>query len=1200
MLTCFYDIESFDNAFTLCNFIPHENTVDLYYLVDTDALISEPDFLKKLTDKIYEQNKNFSGQVRCFNLKDKTSADRMAMTFGLSTAYLVNDPDSKSKYPDAFRPVCDTDPDYDENKHPYLMGYNSYNYDTTMLALYFMETYPITNSDVRFQPPTAYLMRQYNNSLFLPQFKGNMPSRLEYSLNPKTKQWDKIGRKNSLAAQIRRSMIMSGRHIDVARLNEKQQHVGLKRLIGMMGGQILESDKLSHNQSHIDNAEQFYDLIAYNVSDCVNLKAYVFDDRKSIYHGQFNLKRGLLHTYPELIYSKLPDKYAPDIRPQAVRQDRLCIDSSSAQFATKALCPYNHLKDIPVVSFMYPSELKAKELGIQQVNVLEETRKFFYANFPQPELRAEFDRIYYYYKAIEGKNFNDSQNYQDDYTNLDGPIPKYPELVSNIRDYSKSNTCLYYYNADGTPTSCFVTFSIGGIHGAEYNKELFEADKKAFEELEDLYNQVKTIFPDPLGLKLAKTVTLTLPDGTQQEFKATQFLKSGSTKKKAEYKDIEKLRPALFQENSKGAWELNKKYVYTSSDLTNHEDFTSYYPNLLRMLSAFHNTGLGYDRYAEIFEQKQSLGKKMKDKSLPEEERKMASVQREGTKLVLNSASGAADAAFESNIRMNNIIISMRIIGQLFSYRIGQAQALKGARVTSTNTDGLFTVLEATLNNAILEQESAIINVEIEPEPTYLISKDSNNRIEVDADTGKIQRASGGSLACHKGPTPDKSLAHPAIIDWALCEYLVYNAMRPGGNLSDPFNETMGRNILKAAPKSFDKTMLLNMYQNIISSSLGTDAYNFAIKPGKTDNPIPLQHYNRVFIMKDGTPKTHHLYCAAARKITDATASKRRKKGDQAQQHDPTAMRILNANGLPPTQIPADKEAVVKKITGIEPTWYMLIMNRALCDLTEQEQDDILNNLDYEKYLGLLRAAYENNWRNTLPGAENDPAPDDSDGDTIIVAEDDTAACAPAPTNNTAPTNAPVTDTVTSVFTNETEPPCIIGDEPPMAPIPTDIQTAPQPVISANDSPATSNTDEAQSADPIPESEPVAEDDGPFVVRTLEPETTADIGQTQASQTNNPTPANAPVTVTSPNRTQTTQTAPKMPNTGLPPLPLSGEPIPKPVLNEWLHQYSPWYGDSPFPVTELDSCDPNELMQLAMQRMREAYALMARAYELMN
>ncbi|MDQ9829485.1 hypothetical protein RFX70_11770, partial [Acinetobacter baumannii] len=81
------------------------------------------------------------------------------------------------------------------------------------------------------------------------------------------------------------------------------------------------------------------------------------------YQGQFSLKHGLLRTYPELVYQQQKDAYKPDCRPFKVRRDRLTVDSSSAQFATKALCPYGHLTDIPTVSFDYPSERKCAELA---------------------------------------------------------------------------------------------------------------------------------------------------------------------------------------------------------------------------------------------------------------------------------------------------------------------------------------------------------------------------------------------------------------------------------------------------------------------------------------------------------------------------------------------------------------------------------------------------------------------------------------------------------------------------------------------------------------------------------------------------------------------------------------------------------------------------------------------------------------------
>ena len=58
----------------------------------------------------------------------------------------------------------------------------------------------------------------------------------------------------------------------------------------------------------------------------------------------------------------------------------------------------------------------------------------------------------------------------------------------------------------------------------------------------------------------------------------------------------------------------------------------------------------------------------------------------------------------------------MRIIGQIFAWRIGQAQVYEGARIPSTNTDGLFTIMDETLNNKILDEQSKHINVDIEPE----------------------------------------------------------------------------------------------------------------------------------------------------------------------------------------------------------------------------------------------------------------------------------------------------------------------------------------------------------------------------------------------------------------------------------------------------------------------------------------------------
>lgn len=980
MLTHFYDIECLDNVFTICDFKPEENCIDCYHLIDTQSLYTQtqtPDFANKLHKRIISSNANFNGSIRVFDLRIKEHAQHLAQTFGLSTAKYINNPNAPDLWQNKYRIVCDTDPNYDADRHPFLFGYNSYNYDTTILAELFHDMFwNSANDPDHFHVASARAIRTFSDSLFSDQFKKQMPQRLTYNSDTWDQNW------NDPRWTIRKNMLMSGRHLDVARLNEKQMRVGLKRLLGMLGHQILESDKLATGASQIDSIDQLLDLFAYNASDVINLNELF---KHPFYQGQFNLKKGLLQTYPELIYEEIPGEYKPDIDPTKVRRDRLTIDSSSAQFATKALCPYGHLSDLETVSFVYPAdrkceELRAQGIDVHQVNVLEESRKFFYKHLgAYPDACAAFDKIYDYYKSIEGKNFNDSDFYKEDYgqkhDNQNGqtsyilPPHLLPRTLASI---DKVETCIPYFNIDGTPSSCFVTFSTGGIHGAEYNKALYEADLAAWKEKMSDMSFVQSVYPDPLDLRRAKKVEI---NGV--EHKWSEFIKAGMTIKKMEailpderkqicYRDFAADKPVIFKRLDNGSTELNKKYAFTSYGLTNHEDFTSYYPNMLRMLSAFYNPGLGYDRYGEIFDNKTEYGKKMKDKSLSQKERDYYDVLRDGTKLILNTASGAGDTNYGLPIQMNNRIISMRIIGQLFTWRIGQAQTLAGARMPSTNTDGLYSVMEETLNNKILAAEAADIGVEIEPEPIYLISKDTNNRLEFDPTKGKIVSVSGGSLACYHDTNPTKSLAHPAIIDWALGEYLLVAAMGYKSlSIEQPFNEEIGRSILASSLTQFkDKAHLLRMFSHVLASSTGSINYIFGQTDDAPEKPIILQHYNRVFIVKDKTPGSMHLKAANAKIITEAMRNKRSRENERPQQHDPVAMQILAANGVNVSTLPYNKEAVIKNVTNINSDWYMLVENRSLIEMPESEQQRIIDTLDFEKYLSMLANTYENNWRN--------------------------------------------------------------------------------------------------------------------------------------------------------------------------------------------------------------------------------------------
>lgn len=1017
----YFDIESLPDLFSLCTYHETTDSMDMYYLLDSGRhspfTVSEED---ALTKAIYAANQTFHGPVRYHDLRRLQSNTRLASIFGCAPGIQT----TRWNYP----LIRDVDPAYNPALHPFIMGYNSQNYDLTMLGLYFSE---LICDGQDFLPPEPELLRAYNDELFTKQFKNSMPDRLRYRYVDPSEVFGRpeaIGRQPRYSARdvvqvggrlmlnegwnpsgyafnIRKAMIDSGRHIDVARLNEKQSRVGLKRLLGMLGYQILEPEEdLSARKKNL-NPRTFgsiADLFAYNASDTLNLKNLF---HHKTYVAAFELKKQMLVDYPELIYDQktetvtkmisatqdgktvqIPTQvkekiYAPGISPDNVRRNRHTINSSSAQLAATLLSPYSNMVDSPVVSFMYPSEKKAKETGIRRRNIITETEDFIntrlrpIANGPEgAEILEGLGKMIAMYRAIEGQDFNASH---------DG------DNIADLRSFAEKIN-VPYMAPDGKASDCYITFSVGGLHGAQYNKPLFDRDMAAFNEEMALFDKVCQTYGSPLNLlvttndkgKPCRRKTFELDGKTYQ---VNDFLKSGSTLKKAEWKKkyTDPVRPELFPADSHGIRKLRKRYVLTSFGPVNHEDFTSYYPILLVNMSAFENIALGYDRYYEVYGNKEKFGKLMKDKSIDPDQREIYSNMRNGTKLVLNSASGAADTVYNTPIRMNNRITAMRIIGQLFTWRIGQAQSLEGASVVSTNTDGLYTKFDPELNAQILAREAAAIQVGIEPEPCFLVSKDANNRFEgeIVGRTGnamedvKITAASGGSLACRMGPNPEKALAHPAILDWALCEFLKYKALK---GAMDDFEPAAGHYLLDEMARKYfpERRKRLQMFQNIVAASLSTAMYPFASHKPVTDEnelsvrPIAMQHYSRVFYVDpDKVPDDHKkdiVYLALAyARVTKSTET------TDASYLATVVIKDLNN----------DEDALnrgvpkLKKINGIELSTPCIICNEDL-EYTTKIQPEWLD-LDY--YNRLLRDTYQKNWRNDPAGHDENDEDDDAE-----------------------------------------------------------------------------------------------------------------------------------------------------------------------------------------------------------------------------
>lgn len=1048
-LFTFYDIESLANVFTLCAYTPRPegqlDTLEIFFLADDPQLVADLD-PQALYQAVVSSNPGLPAvTVSLWNLGTEKGSLRLAELMGMSDADQVCHASDPGSYPRSLRPVCDTDDDYDPRTHPFLAGYNSMNYDMTMLAKYFEEAFPNPRSQPLFQPTTARTMRTHNDRLF--------NEHIEYM--PRYLGWD------STAAKFRMSMLRSGRHLDVSRLNELQTKAALKRLLGMLGRQIKESDKLSHDTT-ITTVEDLYELLSYNVSDCLGL-AQLFQD--PAYSGNFDLKAGLLAQYDETRFTKSG----------AVRKDRLAIDSSSAKFVGRILAPYTALNDIEAVSFNYPHPEIAKERGIEPMNVLDAALRFFEETVaPNPETHPEvtdaqreaharFMEVVRYYRSIEGKNFNDSEEYADMFDLPAHELRSIPKRPNNVP----------YFHADATPSSCFATFSTGGIHGAEVDQAAFEADRAVHLEQDAMIKIAKLLYPEPAGfIAEAKRQhnQLTLPDGstvdkalvligsdpekvryrkpkkddqeqaeqlaraqdqvpdpaqllaTQRpdECKLDVVLPDGSvldgkvvlanrTATNAAYREApSKAAPELFiQQNgdyTKGSTKLHPSYNRTSAGLVIHEDFTSYYPNLLRNMRAFYNPELGEDRYTSIFFEKERLGAELKKPGLTPEEKARLNTLRNGTKLILNSASGAGDATHRTPIRMNNQIISMRIIGQIFSWWIGQAQTQAGGRIISTNTDGLYSVVggesgfdEATNNQVLAEQQKAI-DIDIEPELMFLISKDSNNRLELEAPAeggsvvdSQILAAGGGSLACHAGPTPTKALSHPAVTDFALARYLPAIASRGEAALAEPFDPELGRRMILEAIDHENPVKTLMLFQNVIAASRGSITYPFAVDPlggtgaegdddlvARISNPRALQMVNRVFVVKHGTPGAVSLLAAGAWKVNPASQAKRRQDGKVSVLRDPIPLEILRQQGWAKNRreaemsdglsvLPEDRDVVVRRITRIDPTWSMLVINDDLHTLSPDLLRGVIESLDLDIYTQMLDSEFTESWRNTTP-----------------------------------------------------------------------------------------------------------------------------------------------------------------------------------------------------------------------------------------
>ena len=934
-----------------------------------------------------------------------------------------------------FRPVCDTDPEFDPAIHPYKITYNGKMYDLTIWALIMDEMFGQSNKEtgIVFQPMKASQIRRRNDELFSPEIRDYMPNRTLMSykatMPPKLDVYKRDY--NSKAYLMYRSMLRSGRFVDMMFLNDSasMRYAPLKQIFALRGYQIRESDRLSGDRAYSETFQDLVLLHVYNLTDTfyedevINDDTPYRNDRPTYYKGTFETKQALLFEYKDIVYKVDPETNEPIVDKNHVKEkvkgsstpDRSFIDMTSANHSVNLLAPNEPLKDIRTLDFMFPAQSyldRNPDLNLKSIDILDAIKKQMEKMFSnQSHVLKEFQSIYDYFRSFEGKNFNNSEQYRRDWGEEISPqyfvlpdefSPQYFVLPDELQPLSiydiptPPQMFMHYYFKNGEPSGSICVFGLGGIHGQELNKWLYSASRRALSHQQALFDKAKEAFGgDAVALRKSAHKNPYLPQGSEnkkewvtidgQEFRYQTFLKNLPIAK-SEWKELPEVNwHTVSKAGGRERYKISKKWKFTSVGWMNHEDFSSYYPSILRLMDTFYNMITKQDRLGELYDLKESLGQMIKEAKKKGETALMAmfGVKREGTKLGLNSPTGKAGTMTgENNIRTNNGIAKMRIIGQLFSFIIGQMQAYEGARIPSTNTDGLFTIMREELNNSILEDASTRtfnIGIKIEPERAFVISKDTNNRVEFtsnDYETSKVIASGGASTGAYFGVPLTKSIDHPALIDWLLVEYMKYKTMVDKDLLLvQPFDRNLAYKLIDKAKDTFTHPgELLHRLQHIISSknnSMATNFYYFLRKPDST-NPadiINIQKQNRIYYVKDGFEFDPKLSPNGANYLRQASL---RVPTGKNPSHDLPAIQVLRHHGVTEQEYNG-KYAMSPKISGYDPNSLALQFNEDLWHLDPAVEQNLLNAIDWDVYVNLLDDAYAT-WQNEIPEEELEDA----------------------------------------------------------------------------------------------------------------------------------------------------------------------------------------------------------------------------------
>lgn len=589
---------------------------------------------------------------------------------------------------------------------------------------------------------------------------------------------------------------------------------------------------------------------------------------------------------------------------------------------------------------------KDKELMVDLLNYVDE-------NY---ELHPD---VYQYYDAFRG----------EDMGRQDGSAEVKAKLPSNMR------TGAAVLVTPDTPV--FATMSIGGVHGNLIDLYGYTQDKAVADEYNNKREQIIDFYTEKAAQFSAEKYLEITGESSDNE-REKIFALAGLS--------AEELAPVLARRTKRNGFVLGEPddmRAMTPSEVTTgtyskakfkkpistkalktytttlyetdvvHMDISSYYPTLISILKTL-QTKSGRDLYDELRVERVNLKNNLPHDfaTWTDEDHHNQAIQL-ANKLLLNAASGAADAGYDNNIRVNNKAYRMRIAGQLILFALCLDVTTVGGIPNSINTDGVFVHnIDVDVADGLIQKWASLFALEADTEMVDLfISKDSNNRIEYyKTKNGENIVASGGTVGNWEGTTLTGNLNRPPISDRALTQYLI----RYDDPLMD-FDRDYIRNFIvdfidervqkgQSDPKAHEE--LFNYFQMPLVSNESNKRY--VVYKDADGNWTYPSSINRVFLTKEDTDD-HYETLQATMLVINKTIKK----------DNPKAIEVAYETDVMSMTDYEDDKAVHAgnaKISNVEIDQHFVIQNQSTATIDWK----LTEYFDIEAYVDIVHNLWKN------------------------------------------------------------------------------------------------------------------------------------------------------------------------------------------------------------------------------------------------